>query len=88
MFNLKIKRPNGSKAELSYHHKWDAFTAAIALYQDTEDDWGMGYLSATRKYVTAANLAADPFVFFGRGFSIIIEDASNPYIDYLTAGVK
>ena len=78
MFNLKIKRPNGSKVELSYYDKWDAFNGAIWLYQGADDVWGIGYLTAARRYVTAAKLAAEPFMFSGKGFSIIIEDASNP----------
>ena len=78
MFNLKIKKLDGSKEESSYYDKWDAFTAAGWAYQDTEDDWGIGYLYAARKYITIANLAAKAFVFSSRGVEIIIEDDSNP----------
>ena len=79
MFNVKIKKPDGSKVESSYYDKWDAFTAAISSYQDTKDEWGIGYLHAARKYITAGKLAfVEPFTFSGRGFDIIIEDDSNP----------
>ena len=79
MFNVKIKKPDGSTEESSYYDKWDAFTAAISSYQYTGDDWGIGYLYGTRRYITDAKLAfAEPFTFSGRGFDIIIEDDSNP----------
>ena len=78
MFNLKIKKPDGSKVEVSYYHKWDAFTAAIGFYQESKDDWGLGYLHATRRYITSDNLVAEPFAFSDKGFEILIEHASNP----------
>ena len=78
MFNLKIKKPDGLRVESSFYNKWEAFTEAIWVYQDTQDDWGIGYLHATRRYITVGNLAAEPFTFVGKGFDITIEDALNP----------
>lgn len=81
MFNLKIKKPDGSRVELTYYDKWDVFAAAIGVYQVTGDDWGIGYLYAARRYVTIGNLAAEPFTYSDEGFEIIIEDALNPAKD-------